>query len=50
MVWDIPFGQLGSAVPAVSPHSLLPTPNLLAGEVVWEAEKTLILCKRLSNS
>ena len=30
---EYPFGQLGSAVPAVSPRSFLCTPNLLAGGV-----------------
>lgn len=35
-----PFGLFGSAVPAVSPHSLLPTPRLLAvGERVKRKKK-----------
>jgi len=36
-----PFGQLGSAVLAVSPPRLLCTPSLLLGRAVWEAEKPL---------
>jgi len=31
---EFPFGQLGSAVSAVSPSNFLPTPGLLAGAVV----------------
>jgi len=31
---DYPFGQLGSAVPDVSPPSLLFTPSLFAGGAV----------------
>ncbi|KAK4830244.1 hypothetical protein QYF61_009311 [Mycteria americana] len=34
-----PFGQLGSAVPAVAPPSFLCTPSLLAGGVVDEVRK-----------
>ena len=30
---EYPFGQLGSAVPAVSPPNFLCTPSLLAGGV-----------------
>ncbi|KAK4831533.1 hypothetical protein QYF61_018135 [Mycteria americana] len=43
-----PFGQLGSAVPSVSPPSLLPTLSLLAAGAEWEAEKALTLCKHCS--
>ena len=42
---ECPFGQLGSAVPAVSPPNSLCTPSLLTGEGGWEAEKALALCK-----
>ena len=45
---EYPFGQLGSAVPAVSPPSFLCTPSLLTGRAVWEAEKALTLCKHCS--
>ena len=38
---EYPFGQLGSAVPAVSPSNLLCTPSLFAGGVRSGAEKTL---------
>ena len=43
-----PFGQLGSAVPAVSPPSFPCTPSLLTGGVEWEAERALTLCKHCS--
>jgi len=33
-----PSGQLGPAVPAVSPPNFLCTPSLLAGGVGWERE------------
>jgi len=36
-----PFGQLGSAVPTVSPPRFLCIPSLCAGRAVWEAEKAL---------
>ena len=42
---EYPFGQLGSAVPAVPPPSSLSSPSLLTGGVGWEAEKALTLCK-----
>ena len=42
---EYPFGQLGSAVPAVSPPNLLCTSSLFTGRVGWEAEKALTLCK-----
>jgi len=47
-VMGSPFGQLGSAVPAVSPPSPLCTPDLLAGGAAGEAEKTLTLCEHCS--
>jgi len=37
-----PFGQLGSAVPAVSPPNFLCTPSPLIGGAVWETEKAMI--------
>lgn len=40
-----PFGQFGSAAPAVSPPKLLPTPSLLAGGTEGEQEKAVTLCK-----
>lgn len=40
-----PFGQLGSAVLAVSPPKLWCIPCLLAGRTAWETEKTWMLCK-----
>lgn len=43
-----PFGQLGSAVPAVAPCSSLCTPSLLAGRAAWGAAKALTLCKHCS--
>ena len=43
-----PFGQLRSAVPAVSPPTFLCTHSLLAGRAVWEAENVLTLCKHSS--
>ena len=45
---EYPFGQLGSAVPTVSPPNFLCTSNLLTGRAVWEAEKALTLCKHCS--
>lgn len=42
------FGQLGSAVPAVSSPSVLCTSSLLSGGVVCEAEKALTLCEHCS--
>ena len=45
---EYPCGQLGSAVPAVSPPNFLCTPSLLAGGVGWEAEKALTLRKHCS--
>jgi len=45
---EYPFGQLGSAVLAVSPPSFLCTSSLLTGRVVQEAEKPLTLCKHCS--
>ena len=42
-----PFGELGSAVLAVSPPSFLCPPRLLAGGV-GEAEKALTLCEHCS--
>lgn len=44
-----PFEHLGSAVPAVSPHNFLCYPNLFAGWVVGELEKTMRLCKHCST-
>ena len=38
---EFPFGQLGSAVPAVSPPNFPCTISVLAGGAVWEARKTL---------
>jgi len=38
------FGQLGSAVPAVSPPNFLHIPSLNAGRAEWEEEKPLALC------
>jgi len=38
-----PFGQLRSAVPAVSPPSFLLSPSLLAVGTEWEEERALIL-------
>jgi len=38
---EYPLGQLGSAVPAVSPPSFCCSPSLLAAGVVWEAEEAL---------
>ena len=43
-----PSGQLGSAVLAVSPPNSVCILSPLAGRVVWEAEKTLALCKQCS--
>jgi len=43
-----PFGQLGSAVPAVSALNFLCSPRLLTSRVVWEAEKAFTLCKHCS--
>jgi len=43
-----PLGQLGSALPAVSPPSSSCTPSLLAGGVVRGAGKALTLCKHCS--
>ncbi|OWK64311.1 hypothetical protein RLOC_00013619 [Lonchura striata] len=40
---ECPFGQLGSAVPAVSPPSSLCIPSPLAGGAVGEPEKVLAL-------
>jgi len=49
MVWDIgPFGQLGSAVPAASPPSLLPTP--LAAGTAWDRGSLGTVRAQLSNS
>ena len=45
---EYPSGQLGSAVPAVSPPNSLCTPSVLAGGAVSEAEETLTLCKHCS--
>ena len=45
---EYPFGQLGSAVPAVSPPNFLCTPSLLAGGVGWGAEKALTQCEHCS--
>ena len=45
---EYPFGQLGSAVPAVPPPSFLCTPSLLTDGVVCEAEKTLTLYEHCS--
>lgn len=39
-----PFGQLGSAVLAVSPPNFLYTLSLLTGEVLGEAKNVLALC------
>lgn len=36
-----PFEQLGSAVPALSPHNLLCYPNVFADRVVEEIRKYL---------
>lgn len=44
-----PFGQLGSAVPAPSPPSILPTPRVLTEVAKWEREKALMLCKDCSS-
>lgn len=50
MLWEIyPFGPLGSAVPAPSPPSILPTPSLLTEVAKWETEKALMLCKDYSS-
>lgn len=43
------FGQLGLAVPSVSPSRLLPTSSLLAVGAEWETEKDLMLCKYCST-
>lgn len=40
-VMEYPFGQLGPAVPAVSPLSFSCTCSLLAAGTVWESEKAL---------
>lgn len=41
------FGQIRSTVPAMVPHSFLPTLSLLPGNVEeWEIEKTLMLFKQ----
>ena len=45
---EYPFGPLGSAVPAMSPHNFLCTPSLTAGGVGWEAGKALTLCTNCS--
>jgi len=46
---EYPFGQLGSAVPAVSPPNFLCTPSLLIGGVVREAEKALTAEQQLKQ-
>lgn len=38
---ECPFCQFGSAVPAASPPSLLPTPSPHADRAEWENEETL---------
>lgn len=43
------FGQLGSAVSAVSHPNSLSIPSLLAGMAVRETEKTLMLHKHFSS-
>ena len=43
-----PFGQLGSAVPALSRPSFLCTLSLLARGVAWETQKSLMLHKHCS--
>ena len=43
-----PFGQLGSAVPAVSPPNLLPTPSLLTGRAEQQKEKASMLRRHCS--
>jgi len=45
---EYPIGQLGSAVPAVSPPSFLCTLSPLTGGAVGGAEKALALCKHCS--
>ena len=45
---EYPFGQLGSAVLAVSHHRSLCTPNLLTGGLVWGVERSLTWCKHCS--
>ena len=49
IAWKIPLVSWVSAVPAVSHPNFLCTPSLLAGGVVWEAEKALTLCKQCSG-
>jgi len=44
------FGQLGSAVPAVTPPSFLCTRCLLVGRSVWPAKKPLITLQQLKTS
>ena len=46
---EYPLGQLGSAVPAVSPPNSLCPPSLLTGGVGEEAEKPLALCEHCSE-
>lgn len=45
---DHPYDHFGSAVPAVSPPSLLPVSSLLTGGAEREAEKVLMLCELCS--
>lgn len=47
---EYPFGQAGSDVLAVSPRRSCCNPSLLTSRVVWEAEKSLALCKHCSAS
>lgn len=44
-----PFGQFGSAVPALSPPSLFPIPSPLALGAEGTRESALMLCKRCSS-
>jgi len=46
---EYPIGHFESAVLAVFPPNLLPTPSLLLEGGVWEKEETPILCKHCST-